>query len=142
MGPSGVQTLSYIKMFQPAARNFFFQTNGIIDFIITFTFSSNNIWTQQKNVDLIECICLNVCGIKSKHLSPEFIQLITIHDICIFIETKTDKYDILNIPDGFSYVVKNRKLFKHKSGGIVAHFMSFSMKFANSFSISKNASID
>jgi hypothetical protein len=28
-------------------------------------------------------------------------------------------YDILNIPDGFSYVAKNRKIFKHKSGGIV-----------------------
>jgi hypothetical protein len=26
---------------------------------------------------------------------------------------------ILNIPDGFSYVAKNRKIFKHKSGGIV-----------------------
>jgi hypothetical protein len=53
-------------------------------------------------------------------LLPEFIQLITTHDICIFIETKTDKYDILNIPDGFSYVAnKNRKIFKHKSGGIV-----------------------
>ena len=23
------------------------------------------------------------------------------------LETKTDKYDILNIPDGFSYVAKN-----------------------------------
>jgi hypothetical protein len=33
--------------------------------------------------------------------------------------TKTDKYDILNIPDGFSYVAKNRNIFKHKSGGIV-----------------------
>jgi hypothetical protein len=45
--------------------------------------------------------------------------IITTHDICIFIETKTDKYHILNIPDGFSYVAKNRKRFKHKSGGIV-----------------------
>ena len=52
-------------------------------------------------------------------LLPEFIQLITTHDICIFIETKTDKYDILDIPDGFSYVAKNRKIYKHKSGGIV-----------------------
>jgi hypothetical protein len=50
----------------------------------------------------IKCICLYVCGIKSKLLLPEFIQLITSHDICILIETKTDKYDILNIPDGFS----------------------------------------
>ena len=52
-------------------------------------------------------------------LLPEFIQLITTHDICIFIETKTDKYDILDIPDGFSYVAKNKKIFKNKSGGIV-----------------------
>jgi hypothetical protein len=26
---------------------------------------------------------------------------------------------MLNIPEGFSYVAKNRKIFKHKSGGIV-----------------------
>jgi hypothetical protein len=32
---------------------------------------------------------------------------------------ETDKYDILNIPDGFSYFAKNRKIFKHTSGGIV-----------------------
>jgi hypothetical protein len=36
-----------------------------------------------------------------------------------FYRKKTDKYDILNIPDGFCYVAKNRKIFKHKSGGIV-----------------------
>ena len=36
-----------------------------------------------------------------------------------FYREKTDKYDILYIPDGFSYVAKNRKIFKHKSGGIV-----------------------
>ena len=36
-----------------------------------------------------------------------------------FYRDKTDKYDILNIPDGFSYVAKNRNIFKHKSGGIV-----------------------
>ena len=43
----------------------------------------------------------------------------TWYTVCIFIETKTDIYDIWNIPDGFSYVAKNRKIFKHKSGGIV-----------------------
>ena len=44
----------------------------------------------------------------------------TWYTVCIFIETKTaDKYDILNIPDGFSYFAKNRKIFKHTSGGIV-----------------------
>ena len=43
----------------------------------------------------------------------------TWYTVCIFIETNTDKYDILNIPDAFSYVAKNRKIFKDKSGGIV-----------------------
>jgi uncharacterized circularly permuted ATP-grasp superfamily protein len=41
------------------------------------------------------------------------------HKHFISEKTKTDKYDILNIPDGFSYVAKNRKIFKHKFGGIV-----------------------
>jgi hypothetical protein len=36
-----------------------------------------------------------------------------------FYRDKTDKYDILNIPDDFSYVAKNRKILKHKSGVIV-----------------------
>jgi hypothetical protein len=35
--------------------------------------------------------------------------------------SKTDKYDILNIPDVFNYVAKNRKISKHKSGGIVVY---------------------
>jgi hypothetical protein len=89
---------------------------------------------QKLNFSEIKCICFNVCGIKSKLVLPEFMQLITTHDICIFIETNTDKYDILNIPDGFSYVA-----LKSPTS---AHFMSFSIKFTNSFSISKNASID
>ena len=64
---------------------------------------------QKLNFSEIKCICLNVCGIKSKLVLPEFIQFNTTHDICIFIETKTDKYDILNIPDGFSYLQKIEK---------------------------------
>jgi hypothetical protein len=32
---------------------------------------------QKLNFSEIKCICLNVCGIKSKLLLPEFIQLIT-----------------------------------------------------------------
>jgi hypothetical protein len=41
---------------------------------------------QKLIISEIKCICLNVCGIKSKLFLPEFIQLITTHDICIFIE--------------------------------------------------------
>ena len=42
-----------------------------------------------------------------------------------YSSTKTDKYDILNILDGFSYIAKNRKIFKHKSGGIVVVYNFF-----------------
>jgi hypothetical protein len=53
----------------------------------------------------------------------------------------------LNIPDGFSYVAKNRKIFKHKSGGIVVVYKNnlknhIKFKYLIIFSISKNAFID
>jgi hypothetical protein len=107
---------------------------------MSFSIKFTNSFSISKNAFIDECREFsggmythpNKRSLLSKPLLPEFIQLITTHDICIFIETKTDKSDILNIPDGFSYVAKNRKIFK----------MSFSMKFANSFSISKNASIE
>jgi hypothetical protein len=46
---------------------------------------------------------LNVCGLKSKH------KFIVSHDIIIFVETKLDDLDILNVPNGYSYITKNRK---------------------------------
>ena len=53
------------------------------------------------------------------YLITDTVNYNTWYTVCIFIETKTDKYDILNIPDGFSYVAKIRKIFKYKSGGTV-----------------------
>jgi hypothetical protein len=36
-------------------------------------------------------------------------EVIVSHDIIIFVETKLDDLDILNVPNGYSYITKNRK---------------------------------
>jgi hypothetical protein len=46
------------------------------------------------------------------------------HDIIIFVETKLDNLDILNVPNGYSYITKNRKKMCKKSGGIVIIYKS------------------
>lgn len=60
-----------------------------------------------------------VCGLKSKLLNPDFVDLIRKHDILVFVETKLDELDVINLPDGYSYHCKNRKKCKKKSGGII-----------------------
>jgi hypothetical protein len=59
---------------------------------------------------------LNVCGLKSKLLIPEFLDLIKLYDIIFFCETKLDSYDL---PEGYSFATKIRKKFARKSGGII-----------------------
>jgi hypothetical protein len=64
-------------------------------------------------------ICsINVCGLKSKLLLPDFDDLIKCHDICIFLESKIDDLDILNLPNGYRSFSKCRQKFCKKSGGI------------------------
>jgi hypothetical protein len=62
---------------------------------------------------------LNVCGIKSKLVSPDFSNLVENYDILVFLESKTDKLDILDIPTDYDYFAKYWTKFKRKSGGIV-----------------------
>jgi exonuclease III len=45
---------------------------------------------------------LNVCGLKSKLKFQEITDIIASHDIIIFVETKLDNLDILNVPNGYS----------------------------------------
>ena len=45
-------------------------------------------------------------------LCPEFIDIIKAHDICIFVETKLNELDVLNLTEGYVYVVRNRKVCK------------------------------
>lgn len=57
------------------------------------------------------------------------------YDILLFTETKTDKFDVLKLPNDYSYFSKSRKKFSKKSGGIVIVFkkvLSKFLKFINS----------
>ncbi|CAG2186250.1 unnamed protein product [Mytilus edulis] len=72
---------------------------------------------------------LNICGLKSKSLAPEFSELVINNDISIFVETKTDKLDIISLPNGYSCFSKHRSKFKRKSGGIVIIYKSELEKF-------------
>ena len=67
--------------------------------------------------NLLSIATINVCGLKSKLLSSEFIDLINKYDIICITKTKLDKYDCINI-DNYSIFVNNRDSFYNKSGGI------------------------
>lgn len=78
---------------------------------------------------------LNVCGLKSKLLNPDFDNFIKKHDILVFVETKTDDYDEIKLPKDYTLFTKNRQKFKKKSGGIIIIYkkkLSHILKFINS----------
>jgi hypothetical protein len=52
---------------------------------------------------------LNVCSLKSKLKFQDITDIIVSHDIIIFVETNLDDLDILNVPNGYSYITKNIK---------------------------------
>lgn len=62
---------------------------------------------------------INVCGLKSKQIYPEFISFIQQFDIIGLQETKLDNLDTIEL-DGFRLFFKHRKeIAKRRSGGIV-----------------------
>ena len=70
-----------------------------------------------------------------KLLNTDFDSLINMYDILLFTETKTDKFDVLNLPNDYNYFSRSRKKFSEKSGGIVIIFkkkLSKLSKFINS----------
>lgn len=62
---------------------------------------------------------LNVCGLKSKLKFQEFNDIVQKYDVCFLVESKLDDLDIIEVPNGYTYVTKNRKKMAKKSGGIV-----------------------
>ena len=64
------------------------------------------------NVNKLNITFLNVCGIKSKLLNPDFDLLIKSYDILIFTETKADEFDELELPEEYTYFAKYRFVFK------------------------------
>ena len=57
--------------------------------------------------DSIDVLCLNVCGLKSKLLYPDFRDLIASKDILIFLESKSDALDVYDVPSGCCYFAKH-----------------------------------
>ena len=57
---------------------------------------------------------LNVCGLKSRLLCPDFINIIQQNDICVFTETKLTELDQLDLPLDYKIFVKNSKKLKKK----------------------------
>ena len=70
-------------------------------------------------------ISLNVCGLKSKLLVPEFCTMLQNYDIAIFCETKCDNLDMPVLENsfsnlGFTIFVQNREsISRHRSGGVM-----------------------
>ena len=72
----------------------------------------------------INVLSLNVCGLKSKLLLVDFIELITRYDVITMCETRCDDVDMEKVKEtfkgiGFDVVYKNRfVLSRYKSGGL------------------------
>ena len=60
---------------------------------------------------------IDVCGLKSKLLSPEFETFLCSYDIIGISETKLCEEDIISFP-GYNFFSKNRQTCTKKSGGL------------------------
>ena len=69
-------------------------------------------------------LSLNVCGLRSKLLLGDFVELIEKYDIVTLCETICDDIDMENVKDkfkdiGFVVVYKNKSVIsRYKSGGL------------------------
>ena len=68
------------------------------------------------NVRPLSFLALNVCGIVSKMKHPDFLSLISNHDI--IPESKLDDTDAADVPRYVAFY-KNRGKFRRKSGGVL-----------------------
>ena len=82
-----------------------------------FNIDHNYVNVNAKSYCNINIVSLNVCGLVSKLVSPEFITFINSYDIVCLQETKFDIYDVIDVP-GYHFECLNRKKCARKSGGI------------------------
>ena len=66
----------------------------------------------------LSCVAINVGGLTSKLLHPDFDYFVKSHDIVCISESKLSNTDIVNI-QGYTSFYKNRKKYRRKSGGIL-----------------------
>jgi hypothetical protein len=62
-------------------------------------------------------------------LNPDFETLINNYDILVLVETKTDEYDNIKLPNEYACYAKHRKKIKKKSGGIIIIYRNIFSKF-------------
>jgi hypothetical protein len=55
-------------------------------------------------------------------LNPDFDLLIKSYDVLIFIETKTDEFDELKLPEEYTYFAKHRKKNHKNASGMIIVF--------------------
>ena len=60
--------------------------------------------------DSIDVLCLNVCGLKSILLYSDFRDLIASKDILIFLESKSDEFDVFDVPSGYCLLFSTYRL--------------------------------
>lgn len=88
------------------------------------TQNNNSLKCVSHHMD-IDILSLNVCGIKTKVCSVDFVNILKRYDVLCLSETKCDDVDTNNLKDimediGYDIVVKNRcVLSRYKSGGIL-----------------------
>ena len=70
------------------------------------------------NVRPLSFLALNVCGILSKMKHPDFLSLISNHDMIAIPESKLHDTDPADVP-GYVAFYKNRGKFRRKSGGVL-----------------------
>ena len=61
----------------------------------------------------LEVLSLNVCGLKTKFISQDFVNFMKCYDVLCFCETKADDVDMLSVKDvmeenAFDIIFKNR----------------------------------
>ena len=80
--------------------------------------AANNTASKSNKENFLNILSLNVCGLESKKVTPEFLDFISKYDIIGFQETKTNQFDTIELND-FNICFKNRSdISKKRSGGI------------------------
>jgi len=95
--------------------------NGVNNTIVSHDNNSDKVFDihVNTNVQMLKCCLVNVCGLKSKLLSPDFEKFISEFDIIAVTETKLSDLDCTdNLFLHYDMLYKNRKGAKRASGGI------------------------
>jgi hypothetical protein len=79
--------------------------------------SEHNYYDCKFKTNTISIGYVNVCGLKSKFLSPDFEDYVREHDIVCVCETKLSSDELIEV-EGYSFFQKSRKGAKRSSGGV------------------------